>query len=219
MKKKILFISIFFLSVLAHKIILSKIILFSLEKWVDKDIVVKEFNIVYKKKKIHINEVKIKDKDSLSGNIFSAEKISLKIRPKSLFSKLIIIENVEITNPVLNINFDISKKDKKLLNDNLGISENSKNKNNPKIYPKKIIDINFLILKSTLENFKIEIKRSDKKDISFITLSDMYFYNFGNEKRYQHYKDVFKKVLTDLIMRIPDQELKKIIKKSYKPFE
>ena len=43
----------------------------------------------------------------------------------------------------------------------------------------------------------------------------MKFKKFGNELGYQHYKDVFKIILIDLVMRIPDQELKKNIKKYY----
>ena len=34
-----------------------------------------------------------------------------------------------------------------------------------------------------------------------------------NEKGYQHYKDVFKLILFDLVSRISDPELKKLLKK------
>ena len=92
---------------------------------------------------------------------------------------------------------------------------NLSKKENPKIYPKKIIDINFLVLDLSFENFKVDIRRSDTKNSSTIILSNMKFKKFGNELGYQHYKDVFKIILIDLVMRIPDQELKKNIKKYY----
>ena len=45
-----LLLSIFVLILFANKIILSKVIIFSFEKWVKKEILVKDFNIFYKKK-------------------------------------------------------------------------------------------------------------------------------------------------------------------------
>ena len=102
-----------------------------------------------------------------------------------------------------------------MIKDNLGISKKLSKKENPKIYPKKIIDINFLVLDLSFENFKVDIKRSDTNNTSSIILSDMKLKEFGNELGYQHYKDIFKTILIDLVMRIPDQELRKIIKKNY----
>jgi hypothetical protein len=215
-KKKLLFISTITFILLANKIILSKLILFSLEKWIDKDIIVKDFNISYKKKEISINDIIINNKNTSSENIFKASKVNIKLKLSSLFTTLILIEQINIKNPILNLNFDISHDNKDLLKDNLGILKNLKKKKNPKIYPKKFIDINFLVLNSSLENFKINIKRSDLTNKDSIILSNMHFKKFGNELGYQHYKDVFEIILMDLVMRIPDQELKKIIKKYYK---
>ena len=44
----------------------------------------------------------------------------------------------------------------------------------------------------------------------------MRFAKFGNELGYQHYKDIFKIILLDFVMRISDQDLRKMIKKYYK---
>ena len=88
-------------------------------------------------------------------------------------------------------------------------------KKNPKIYPKKIIDINFLVESLDLENFKVNISRLDNFSEETIVVSKMYFRKFGNELGYQHYKDIFKIILIDIVMRISDQELKKIIKGYY----
>ena len=215
MKKKLVFISTVAFILLANKIILSKLILFSLEKWTNKDIIIKDFNIIYKKRKVSLNNVIISDKDDSSKKIFQAKKIDIILKPSSLLSTLIIIEKIEIQKPILNLDFTISNDNKKLIKDNLGISKKLSKKENPKIYPKKIIDINFLVLDLSFENFKVDIRRSDTKNSSTIILSNMKFKKFGNELGYQHYKDVFKIILIDLVMRIPDQELKKNIKKYY----
>ena len=215
MKKKLVFISTVTFILLANKIILSKLILFSLEKWTNKDIIIKDFNIIYKKRKVSLNNVIISDKDDSSKKIFQAKKIDIILKPSSLLSTLIIIEKIEIQKPILNLDFTISNDNKNLIKDNLGISKKLSKKQNPKIYPKKIIDINFLVLDLSFENFKVDIRRSDTKNSSTIILSNMKFKKFGNEFGYQHYKDIFKIILIDLVMRIPDQELRKIIKKHY----
>ena len=215
MKKKIVFISTLAFILLANKIILSKLIIFSLEKWINKDIIINDFNIIYKKRKVSLNNIIISDKDDSSKKIFQVEKIDIILKPSSLLSTLIIIEKVEIQKPILNLDFTISSDNKNLIKDNLGISKKFNKKENPKIYPKKLIDINFLVLDLSFENFKIDIKRSDTNNTSSIILSDMKLREFGNELGYQHYKDIFKIILIDLVMRIPDQELRKIIKKHY----
>ena len=200
---------------LANKIIFSQIILFSLEKWIDKNIIVQKFDISYKNKEISLQNILINKKDETNKAIFSAERINLKLKPKSLFSKLIIIEDIYIQKPIINLRFDISKNNKILIDDNLGLLKNLREKDNPRVYPKKLIDINFLVLSSSLENLKFNLERSDTNQIRTINLSNMYFKNFGNEKEYRHYKNVFQIILGDLLLRIPDQELRLIIKDSF----
>ena len=214
-KKKIPLIIISIMILLANKIIFSQIILFSSEKWIDKNIIVQKFDISYKNKEISLQNILINNKDETNKAIFSAERINLKLKPKSLFSKLIIIEDIYIQKPIINLRFDISKNNKILIDDNLGLLKNLREKDNPKIYPKKLIDINFLVLSSSLENLKFNLERSDTNQIRTINLSNMYFKNFGNEKGYRHYKNVFQIILGDLLLRIPDQELRLIIKDSF----
>ena len=215
MKKKILFIVILFLILLNNKIIFSKLILFGLGKWTNKEITVEKFDISYQKNKISIKNISVMEKNGVNKDLFSAEKVNIIIKPKSLFSRLIIIENLEIQNPVINLKLNISQNKKKIINDSLGLTENLKNKENPKVYPKKIIDINFLILKSSLKNLKFNLEISRFEQIMTINLSDMYFKNFGNEKGYQHYKNVFRIILTDLLFRIPNNRLRRIIQNSF----
>ncbi len=216
-KKKLIFTSILILVLLTNKIILSSLILLSLENWIDKKIFVNNFDISYKEKELSLNNIIVNDKDNLKNIIFKAEKIIINFNLKSLFTKLIIIENIKLKEPILNIKFDISKKKDQLIEDNLGVSSNLKSKDNPKIYPKKIIDINFLVMDSSIENFKINIERLDNNNSETLTLSNMSFKKFGNEKGYLHYKDIFKIILFELTLKITDQELKKIIKENYDP--
>ena len=124
-----------------------------------------------------------------------------------------MIEDLNISNAKLYINFETSK-NKELINDNLSILDNI-NIKNPKIYPKKIVDINFLIKKCKIMSARAGIIENNKKEIEII-LSSMNFTSFGNEKNFQHYKDVIKIILTDSYMRIPDQNLKNLIKNTYK---
>ena len=213
MFKKIL-LSIFFIILLFNKIILSQIILISLEKWLGRDIKIKNLDISYKNGSLTFEDFKIFEKNQLEKNvIFSSEKVFVNFRLSSFLTTLIMIENIDIFNATLFINFQISEKNK-ITNDNIGVLRNIKNKN-PKIYPKKMIDINFLVNSSKLINSKVVIKTKDKEIIK-INLSEMYFELYGNEKNYLHYKDVIKIILTDIILRIPDQELKNLIKETYK---
>ena len=82
-------------------------------------------------------------------------------------------------------------------------------------YKKKKIDLNFLISKIVIKKPFVTLKSStDPKEIN-ISLSEMNFSKVGNSKKAQHYKDVFKIILTDLFFRIPDENLQKKIKKTY----
>ena len=44
----------------------------------------------------------------------------------------------------------------------------------------------------------------------------MSFNKIGNKNDLQHYKDVFKIILGDIFLKIPDIDLKNLIKKTYK---
>ena len=72
-----------------------------------------------------------------------------------------------------------------------------------------------MILKTEITGAKVSIKTSHLSTPTKIDLSDMYFNKIGNEKGYQHYKDVFKLIFFDIIARISDPELKKLLKKTY----
>ena len=213
MKKILLFSIILILIVTYNKLIISRIILISFEKWINKEIIVEDFDIFYKKGEISLNNIIVTDQKE---DIFTAKKIVLSFKPASFLTKLIIIKKIYIQKPSLNLKFDISNEKKQFIRDNLGISKSIEQKKKPKIYAKKIIDINFLVENSNFEEFTVNIKRLDNNFEESITLSNMYFVKFGNELGYQHYKDIFRIILLDFVMRISDQELRKMIKKYYK---
>ena len=215
MKKLTFFLIIIISFLFLNKIILSKIIIYNLEKKISRDITIENFTILHTKSEIILKNLKIKDKKNISQNyIFLADKIKINYELNSIFSKKITFTNIEIINSLLNLEFEISKNIDKKIKDNIGISENIKNKK--KIYPKKIIDINFFVNNLKIENFKVNIKRSDNIKSYNVVLSNMYFKKFGNVLGKQHYKDVYKLILTDLVLRIPDKELIKVIKNNYK---
>ena len=84
-----------------------------------------------------------------------------------------------------------------------------------KIWPKKDKDINFLIRKAVLSGATAGIKVSSITDLAKINFSEMMFSNFGNEKGYQHYKDILKIILFDLYARTENGRIKETLKKIY----
>lgn len=60
------------------------------------------------------------------------------------------------------------------------------------------------------------IKISSVKDPSKINLSGFEFSKIGNQKGFQHYKDVLKIILFDIFARETDQIKKEILKEVYK---
>ena len=216
MNKKVITVFVIIIFIIFHKLIISQFAILAVEKWIRKDIQIQKFEIIYNKNKVIIDKIKVLDKKrEIYNNVFSAEKIEIEFKPKSFFSKLIIIKNLKIENPQVNLYFKISDNKQEIIDDNMGVLKNLKNQQNPKIYPKKIIDINFLILNTMLDNFKIKILRSNTKKETIISLSDINFAPYGNEKGYQHYKDIFRVILTDMTMKIPDRKFKQEILRKY----
>ena len=217
MLKKIL-LTILLIVVLFNKVILSQIILINLKTKLDVDIIIKNIDISYVKGYLILKDVNVFQKSkSKNLNLFYAEKIYTELDLSSLFSTLIIIKNLDIYNGNLYVNLETSKINetiKEIISDNLSILQNKQNKNT-KIYPKKMVDINFLIKKFRIINSKVKIIENNKYKTDVI-LPDMNFSLFGNEKNYPHYKDVFKIILINLFIKIPDQKLRDLIKKTYK---
>ena len=106
--------------------------------------------------------------------------------------------------------------EKNIFDDNIGVAKKI-NENLPdKIWPTKKKDINFLILKSSIDNGTAYIRISSVNDPSKINLSSFEFFKTGNQKGFQHYKDVLKIIFFDIYARETDQIKKKILKAVYK---
>ena len=126
---------------------------------------------------------------------------------------MIIIDNLIFLNSKFFLEFDINNN--VINNDNLAEVEKLDINYKPKIYPIKERDINFMILKTVTNNSEVFIKTSNKPKGIKIKLSDMTFKKIGNMKEIQHYKQTFKLILGDLFFKIPDKNLKDLIKKTY----
>ena len=196
---------------------------YKLSKWVERPVVFDKFNINYPNL-LEVTGIKIKNSNKFyNKNIFEADKIVLDFNLKSfLFSDLIIINNLDIENPKFFL--DIVQKNKKSLKngeilltyeDNIGLAKKI-NENIPdKIWPLKKKDINFLILKTSITGGRAFIRTSFIAESAEIKLSDMNFKKIGNEKNFQHYKEVLKFILFDIMSGTNSFEMKKILKRIY----
>ena len=189
-----------------------------------------EYNITFNISKLdyfnselEIDRIEIKKNKNLETNIFEANLIIIDFNYKSLFSNLVILDNVAIIDPILY--FEVKDLDRasntKVTIGNLDLSNNSPKNNSPKIYPPKKRDKNFLISNLLIKNSKAIIKYpKDVKDLK-IDLSEIVFKKVGNagkkgDNNFQHYKDVMKLILSDIFFRIPDYNLRNLIKEMYK---
>ena len=209
-----------------HEKIVEKYIIYKLSNWAEKEISIDEFNYEYPNL-IRISGINvINSNPTYYDNIFESELISIDIDLKTyFFEKLVIIKSLKIDNPVFFLELiarkseaDDNTKDvkKNIFDDNIGVAKKI-NENLPdKIWPTKKRDINFLILKSSINNGMAYIKISSVKDLSKINLSGFEFSNIGNQKGFQHYKDVLKIILFDIFARETDQIKKEILKEVYK---
>ena len=225
--KKILYfflISIIFVFLFDVKI-LSYFLSKKLSDWTEYNSEINISNLNYFKGELEIDKIKIKNLKNFESKIFDAKLITIDFDFKSLFSNLVILNKVTIIEPI--IYFNIKDKDsnsnlnKKKVIDNLNIIDSSSEDNLPKIYPLKKSDKNFLISNLLLQNSKAIIKyKKNIKDLN-INLSNITFNNIGNARKekgdnFQHYKNVFRLILIDIFLKIPDYNLRKLIKENYK---
>ena len=214
--KKIIVSFILILSlVIFNKTIVSQIIIFTTSKLVDRNISIKNIDIDYLKKQIILKSVEIENINKIYyKNILEVDKVKIQYDFNSLFSDLIIIEHLIFYNSKIFIDIDINND--LVTNDNLGEVKKQAEDYKPKIYPIKKKDINFLILKFQTYNTQGFIKSSNKSNEIIIDLSNVTFNKIGNKNGFQHYKSVFKIILGDIFLKIPDKDLKNLIKKTYK---
>tara|TARA_B100000795_G_scaffold223828_1_gene179118 strand:+ start:632 stop:1312 length:681 start_codon:yes stop_codon:yes gene_type:complete len=219
--KIFLFLSIILL--VFNKKLITYYYTYKLSKWIERPVVFDKFNINYPNL-LEVTGIKIKNSNKFyNKNIFESDKIVLDFNLKSfLFSDLIIINNLDIENPKFFL--DIVQTNKKSLKngeilltyeDNIGLAKKI-NENTPdKIWPPKKKDINFLILKTSITGGRAFIRTSFIAESAEIKLSDMNFKKIGNEKNFQHYKEVLKFILFDIMSGTNSLEMKKILKLIY----
>ena len=209
-----------------HEKIVEKYIIFKLSNWIEKEISFDEFNFEYPNL-IEIKGINVINSNPIYyDNIFQSELISISIDLKTyLFKELVIVKSLKIDKPIFFLEL-IARKledtdntndtEKNIFDDNIGVAKKI-NENLPdKIWPTKKKDINFLILKSSIDNGTAYIRISSVNDPSKINLSSFEFFKTGNQKGFQHYKDVLKIIFFDIYARETDQIKKKILKEVYK---
>ena len=211
-----IFILLIVVVLVFNKQIISYALIYGFSKWTRHEITLDKLQINYIQSLITINGLKIKNPNEFYyDNIFESEKITLGYNPQSLLTNLITYNNLIIENPKFFV--ELIEESPKVYDDNISVAKKYIKNKPDKIWPDKDKkkDINFLILKTEIKGAKVSIKTSHLSTPTKIDLSDMYFNKIGNEKGYQHYKDVFKLIFFDIIARISDPELKKLLKKTY----
>ena len=219
MKKIIITFVIILPLIIFNKNIISQLIIFVIPKLTDRNISIETIDINYLKKQIILNSVEVESTNKIYyENIFEVEKIKIKFNFTSLFSDMIIIDHLILYNSkiFLDIDIKIDNNNKVIVNDSLQEVKKQEESYKPKIYPIKKKDINFLILKFQTYGSQGFIKSSNKSNEIKINLSNMSFNRIGNKENFQHYKDVFRIILGDIFLKIPDINLKNLIKKTYK---
>ena len=216
----ILFSLIIFLF-LTYELITLKLFKFAITQITKKRVDIEDIKIDFSESKIKINNLKIfNEKNYYYENLFFSDEIVLFFNLKTIFSDTFEFDSLLIKNPVVNLEIieDIKPKDETRLNlsDNLNVIEKLKKNNSPKTYEPKKKDKNFNIKKVEIINAKANLKYLDLYKLVDLKLSGLFFSNVGNSSGSQHFKDVFKIILFDIYMRIPDFVIKKKLKKLYK---
>ena len=216
-----IFLLLILVILIFNKTIISYYYIEKFSSWVERPVEISHLNFEYSGLVI-IEDIKILNSDeNYYQNIFQAEKISFDFDIKSLISNLIIINNLDITNPEFYLDIKILEKKENIDNnkttyeDNLGLAQKLNEKKPDKIWPKKDKDVNFIIRKAVLSGATANIKVSSIPDAAHINLSEMMFSNFGNEKGYKHYKDILKIILFDLYAKTENSRIKETLKKIY----
>jgi hypothetical protein len=197
---------------------------FKLSKWVEKDVLIKDFEINYPDQ-INIKHIKIVNtKKFKNKNIFEAKNIKLNIDLKTFFfDELVLINYLEIYEPVFYLelvkkellNSNNQEKTIDLYEDNLGLAEKINSNKPDKIWPKKKKDINFVIINSKILEPRAYLSISPIVNKTEILMSDFEFFKIGNQKGFKHYKDVLEIMLFDILARVKDKEIKSLLKKIY----
>ncbi len=210
--KKIFFIffSLVILIIFFQGIIIHKVIHFSLEKITEKKVKIENVNIDFKKQKLIISDIKILNNQNFSyENIFFCSEIIIYFNFFNLFKETIYLNEIIFKNPIVYIEIKKSK-------DNISVLE-KKGTHKPKVYPKKIKDRNIIFKKLKILEPKANLSVNEFNKYENLSLSNMNFTNVGNTtNKSLHFKKIFKIILSNIYLRVPDLEMRKILKDIYK---
>ena len=223
---KIIKIFIFFVVILFvfNKQIISYSSLYFFSKMIEREVEASNFEINYSKNQIKVNNLKILNpKEFHYSNILEIKELILNYDLNSLFSNLIIINNLFVENT--NLFIEIIEKDSEQLSpekkqdmyvDNIDTVDKIIKYKHPKIWPKKKKDTNFLILDFEMDNIQTFIKTSLAPSPTIVKLPNIKYSNVGNGgENYLHHKIALKEIASKIIEEISDLELKNFIKKIY----
>ena len=154
---------IFILLIVVVLVFNNQIIAYSLKygfsKWIERKIILDKFQINFIQRSIIIKGLKIKNSNKFYyDNIFESEKISLNYNLQSLFTNLIVINNLTIENA--KFFFELIEKSPNIYDDNIGVAVKKIENTPKKVWPEKNKDTNFLILKTKIKGAKTFIKTS-----------------------------------------------------------
>tara|TARA_B100000787_G_C16176625_1_gene289391 strand:+ start:827 stop:1483 length:657 start_codon:yes stop_codon:yes gene_type:complete len=216
MKKILLIIFILLCLAIFSKNIFSRLIISGLSKSIEREVYINNIDINYFKKKIILNLVEVRNINKFYyKNIFKADKVIIQYNFNSIFENFIKIDYLSFLNPSFFLEFDNKNNPTIIVDDNIKVLEKLKKNYKQKTYPTKKKDRNFIILKTELNNSKAFIKISSRTKETKIDLSNMVFHKIGNKKGLQHYKKALEIILRDVFLKVPDQNLRDLIKKTY----
>ena len=225
MKKIIIFFIslILILGFIFDKKIIETVLTKNLSNKINFNVNFKINKINYFSQQIEILDLEIKNKKNyFNENIFEVSKVLIDYNLASILTDLVVIRSVFLSQPkfYFEILDEADKDQKENLKDNIDLIK-TVNEQNPQTYPKKNKDKNFIINNLKINNSFAYIKAPQNKKNIEINLSNMNFQNVGNAnnnkvKDVQHFKDTFKIILMDIYFKIPNQNLKKLLKKNYK---
>ena len=162
MKKLLGILVLGFFLVIFNKVIFSQIIIFSISKWVEREIFVSKVDINYSKREIVFNLIEIRNIDKFYyKNIFEADKIKIQYNFKSMFTNLVKIDYLIFSNSRFFLEFDNQINANIIADDNIEVVKKLDSNYIAVTYPIKKRDKNFLILEAEINNSKAFIKTAN----------------------------------------------------------
>ena len=198
------------LIIFSRSFFLHKIIHFSLEKITEKKVKIENININFKEQKLIINDLKILNNQNFNyKNILFCNEIIIHFNFFDLFKETIFFDEIIFKNPIIYIEIKNSK-------DNISVLE-KRNNYKPKVYPKKINDRNIIFKKLKILEPKANLSVDEFNKYENLELSNMTFTNVGNTtNKSLHFKKIFKIILSNIYLRVPDFDMRKKLKDIYK---